>query len=155
MNEKLKKCFDLIDKNMGRCFFENSISDDLIENSEDMLGLNIPLSYKLFLKHYGQGTIGCEEIYGLIESHFNSFEFPDTVRLTLDDRKYGLKNNYLVIGSSGYGPSYVLDCEGKNEVFLWHGDDVYEKLFDSFEDFLMERIEWGLESGDDDEDENS
>jgi hypothetical protein len=151
MNDKLKKCFDLIDENMDRCEIIPLKDLRVINEAEKYLDIEIPSSFKAFLKKYGYWSLESQEICGLFNMDFDVPSSSDMVWATSNSRKYGLKNHYVRLGSSGYGPLYVLDCEGKNEVFLWHGDDVYEKLFDSFEDFLMERIEWGLESDEEDE----
>jgi hypothetical protein len=151
MNDKLKKCFDLIDENMDRCKIIPLKDLSLINKAEKYLDIKIPESYKEFLKKYGIFFIGSQEIFGISNKDLLLKSYLNTVWCTTENRKNGLKNRYIVLGDTGYGPDYVLDCEGKNEVFLWHGDDVYEKLFDSFEDFLMERIEWGLESDEEDE----
>ena len=107
--------------------------------------------YKGFLKTYGAGSIGSEEIYGISSLDFENSTVPNGIWYTLSERKeINLPVNLLVIYSTGDGKLYCLDYNKLNEekepavVSFFPGFDLDIQKFDiiaeDFGDFLLERV---------------
>ena len=65
-----------------------------------------------------------QEFYGVTTDNFTSASVPNGVWLTLDERRNGLANSLIVIGSTGTGEYYVLDTakvgpDGECPVLVW------------------------------------
>lgn len=72
--------------------FTGGVDTDKIYYIENELDVKLPNSYKWFLKTFGYGFIYGIEILG-----YGKFTPPLVVTKTLDYRKYGLPNEYVVI----------------------------------------------------------
>jgi antitoxin YobK len=74
----------LIDKHSHVVQFANfgqGISEDRIVRAETMLGMPFPPTYKWWLKNYGGGEIGGEEIYSVYRQDFESSASGDIVAM--------------------------------------------------------------------------
>ena len=120
--------------------------ESLIQRAEAALELIFPPTYRLFLKKFGCGGFGGFEVYGIIDDHFYKSGIPNGIWLTLDDRNlYNIPHSFIIIGSLGYGPSYVLDSsqpnkEGEYPVLVYSVGEEPEKVNEDFGDFLLEKI---------------
>lgn len=125
----------------------------LLQKAEEVLGLTFPPTYRLFLKKLGCGGFGGFEVYGLIDDNFYDSGIPNGIWLTLDERNlYNLPHSFIIIGSLGYGPSYVLDAsqpnqDGEYPVLVYsvgQNPQKAEKVNEDFGDFLLEQINQSL-----------
>lgn len=157
----LLEAFKLIEQNKLIKYMSGPKSDQLIQKAEEALGLKFPPTYRLFLKDFGCAGISRFEIYGLTKNSREDFEegtAPNGIWLTLDERKTGAPHHFIVIGSTGYGPLYVLDAshpndEGEYPVMLWMPglpEAPTEKINTDFGEFLLEQVQEELAAEDDD-----
>ncbi len=154
--DHLLEALKLIEQNKLIKYMRGSKSDQLIQKAEEALGLKFPPTYRLFLKDFGCAGIARFEVYGIIDEDFT---MPgNVVWFTLNQRKMGAPHNYIVIGSTGYGPIYVLDAshpngEGEYPVMLWMPglpEDPAEKINADFGEFLLEYVKESLAPDEDD-----
>ncbi|EJF78627.1 Uncharacterised protein [Candidatus Bartonella washoeensis] len=83
----------LVDKYSERVNFgtaDNAVNDVLIEKAEKILELQFTSSYKSFLKNYGGGEIGYEEVMSVYLIDFEIARSDDIVYNHLTDIKNGL-----------------------------------------------------------------
>lgn len=156
MNDLLK-AFDLIEQNKDKSEFAGTISEDLISRAEKALGMPFPPTYRLFLKKYGCGDLGGFEVFGIIDSDFESPGELNFIWLNHKRRKSeNLPLNFIIIAKTGFGPSYVLDSSQKDRtgeypVLLWVGglpETPTEKVNEDFGEFLLEHIQNALQEDD-------
>ena len=131
MNQE--RIIELINKAGKKSFFAGKLDDDKINNIEKTLNLKLPNSYKWFLKEYGTGGVdGVDILGGGIK------ETPTCIVETLDWRKFGLPESFLVIENCDEW-LYCLDTsylkDGECTVTNWSQvdgfieDDVYENFY--------------------------
>ncbi|WP_375664863.1 SMI1/KNR4 family protein [Bartonella sp. CL162QHHD] len=131
--------------NLGSEDDEENETDDLqIEKVEKALGLQFTSSYKVFLKKYGGGEIGGEEIYSLYD---NPMGIPagDIVYRNLNDIKNGLaKPQRLVVSRTDFGETFYFDYsqfqDGECPLYfeVISGDPLY--YASNFYEFLCKKI---------------
>lgn len=149
--ENYKKAIKVIEQNKSECYFAGQRSENDIILAEKALGLKFSGIYKEFLKTYGVGSIGSEEIYGISSLDFENSTVPNGIWYTLSERKeINLPANLLVIYSTGDGELYCLDYNKINEekepavVSFFSGFDLdiqkYDIIAEDFGDFLLERV---------------
>ncbi len=149
--ENYKKAIKVIEQNKSECYFAGQRSENDIILAEKALGLKFSGIYKEFLKTYGAGSIGSEEIYGISSLDFENSTVPNGIWYTLSERKeINLPANLLVIYSTGDGELYCLDYNKINEekepavVSFFPGFDLdiqkYDIIAEDFGDFLLERV---------------
>lgn len=149
--ENYKKAIKVIEQNKSECYFAGQRSENDIILAEKALGLKFSGIYKEFLKTYGAGSIGSEEIYGISSLDFENSTVPNGIWYTLSERKeINLPANLLVIYSTGDGELYCLDynkINGEKEpavVSFFPGFDLdiqkYDIIAEDFGDFLLERV---------------
>lgn len=148
----MEEAVKLINENQSLADFGNGISSDAIKKAEGILGLKFPPSYVYFLEHYGCGNFGGFEVYGIfIDPETDRPVVPNGIWLTLKNRNnFQMLHHFLIIGSPGYGPYYVLDLSiinenGESPVCLWTVGNVIEKVEDSFEQFFLNGVRSELE----------
>jgi hypothetical protein len=121
------------------------VGDDWIKKAEQRLGLELPDSYKWFLKTYAGGEIGTEEIYSIYGVDFESVNGGDIVHQHI----VGIKNNLadekkLVISETDIGEVFFFDYsqfkDGECPVCLRlpSGENVIYAA--DFYEFLYKRI---------------
>lgn len=146
-----QKAIKVIEQNKSQCYFAGQRSENDIILAEKVLGLKFSGMYKKFLKTYGAGSIGSEEIYGISSLDFENSTVPNGIWYTLSERKeINLPANLLVIYSTGDGELYCLDYNKINEekepavVSFFPGFDLdiqkYDIIAEDFGDFLLERV---------------
>lgn len=126
----------------GKSDFLGNLDLELINKAEESLGLKFTGVYLEFLKEFGLGSYGGQEIFGI----------PDGLRHTLDERKeYSLPENLFIIHNTGSGHElFCLDFNQLNEdnepkVVLYDptvglGYQTYEVIAEDFGDFLLDLI---------------
>lgn len=150
-----KEAVDLIENNKSKSFFVGQRSDELILKAEETLGLKFSKLYKSFLKTYGAGNFGAEEIYGVIDEDFENSSVPDAIWFTLTERnEVNLPENLLVIYDTSSDEILCLDfnklnIENEPEIVSFvPGLDLnsqkYEKIGEDFGDFLLQRVKLEL-----------
>lgn len=92
----------LIDEHNNLADFVGGVSEAEIKNAEHRLGVELPTSYWEFLRHYGCGNFGAQEIFGL---GVPDTGIPNVVWCTevtrRDDPKF--PTSYIVVYDAGLG----------------------------------------------------
>jgi hypothetical protein len=107
--------------------------------------------YREFVKRYGAGNFGAQEIYGVIGEDFENSSVPDAIWVTLSERKeFNLPQNLLVISDTGMGEWYCLDfnqcnIEGEPLVIVYDYEQECEVVSNDFGDFLLSRVKEELD----------
>lgn len=121
------------------------VSDDWINKAEKRLGLELPRSYKWFLKTYAGGEIGTEEIYSIYGVDFEGVNGGDIV----DQNIVGMENNLvackkLVISETDMGEVFFFDYsrfkDGECPVSLRLPSGESVSYASGFYEFLYKRI---------------
>lgn len=131
--------------------FVGGHTDDLISLAEEKLGLKFTGLYLDYLKTFGAGNFGAQEIYGIINADFENSSVPDAIWYTLTERKeINLPNNLLVIYDTGSDELFCLDYNQNDEngepkvVSFVPGVDLesqtYEIIANDFGDFLLSLV---------------
>lgn len=131
--------------------FVGGRADELISLAEEELGLKFNGLYFDYLKTFGAGNFGAQEIYGIIDENFESSSVPDAIWYTLTERKeMNLPDNLLAIYDTGSDEIYCLDYsnldnngEPKVVAFVPGVDlesQTYEIIANDFGDFLLDLI---------------
>jgi antitoxin YobK len=141
------QAFELIENHPDSADFYGGVSDALISQSESVLGLSFPPSYKEFLKKLGAGAIRGIELYGLINEPDDEPDHPSsTLWYTQTLREdFGLPQFMIAISETGFGPIYVIDTSEKDEqgespVYVWFQKKM-EKDADQFGNWLYDQLE--------------
>lgn len=148
----IQKAFESIEQSTIETFFEDGLSQELLEKGELALNLTFPPSYAYFLKNYGVGGVEGFGVYGIIASKFMKKGQPNAIRLTLDARENdNLPNHLILIAEGGFGDYYALDCQNLNEdhegpVVIWNPmysalEQTYETVATSFAAFFRQEVE--------------
>ena len=132
-------------------YFENSTSTVLITDSEEILGVRFPETYRKFLEDFGVLAFGSLEVFGISTHDLYQDNSYNAIKLTLDRRSdFDLPNNFVTIASLGNGMEYYLDCDhlknGHNCVKLfWRAIPINDQepkiVADDFGEFLLEEIQ--------------
>jgi hypothetical protein len=84
--------------------FAGPRDEELVRAAEEALGVRFPPSYRRFLREYGAGSFGGQEIYGVIDADFESSGVPDAVWNTLGLRHDGdIPPDLVVVYATGDG----------------------------------------------------
>lgn len=123
-----------------KCFTYPHIDEDDIKKAEDMLGVSIPLEYRIFLKEFGHGGLDGIEVLG-----FGVNKNPVFVQVTLDNRKYGMSPDVIAIEDCGEWVYCI--CPETGEVVEWYQEteELYP-AYNSFDEYLLDRIQDSLEN---------
>src|SRR5690625_111709 len=146
--QKAKK---IITENESLNEFIGGRFEELILKAEQKLNLKFSPSYLDFLKTFGAGNFGAEEIFGVIHDDFENSSVPDAIWYTLSERQVSsLPNSLLVIYDSGSDDLFCLNFNNLNDareprivaytpgVALKH--QSYEVIADNFGDFLLDLV---------------
>jgi hypothetical protein len=144
--EKYKIAHELI-KEAGGGNFNGPKLEPLVAMAETALALRFPPSYRRFLLDLGCGNFNGLEIYGVINTNFETSAVPNGIWLTLKKRRtIGLDVKYVIVSDNGGGNYYALDTKsvddaGEARVVLLSVDGRNsEPVADSFGDFLLEAV---------------
>lgn len=151
-SESYQKAISIIEQHKPRCFFVGERSEELISKAEDALGFKFTGCYRQFLKKYGAGNFGSQEIFGVIHDDFEHGSVPNAIWYTIQLRdEVNLPCNLLVIYDTGSDEIFCLDFYQMNSrmepavVSFVPGVDLdkqtYEKIADDFGDFMLELAE--------------
>ncbi|MGY4490748.1 hypothetical protein ACVW0A_001004 [Pseudomonas sp. TE3610] len=86
------------------------VGDNWVAKAESILGWSLPPSYLWFLKNYGGGEIGSEEIYSIYGMDFNVVCGGDIVYHHIVGRKAGWDKSKLLISETDFGELFMFDC---------------------------------------------
>ena len=117
----------------NKALFVGRANENKIRSIEQELGVNLPESYKFFLRDYGLAVLPGFEILG------NGLStVPACVESTLDWRKYGLPQSMVVIEDEGTDWIYCIETSeikfGECPIIDWEqnrgvGKERYENFF--------------------------
>lgn len=149
----LLNAFDLMAQYKEERYVSGPKSEELICQAEKALGILFPPTYRLFLNKYGCGGFGSFDVFGVIDNNFEKSGELNAIWFTLDERKTGLPDSFIIISNTGYGPLYVLDSSQKDKngeypVLLWMPgapEVPTEKVNEDFGEFLLEHVQRALE----------
>ncbi|WP_434730264.1 SMI1/KNR4 family protein [Rhizobium binae] len=124
---------------------EDAVSDDWIRRAEHRLKFPLSTSYKWFLKKYGGGEIGGEEIYSVYGIDFEAANGGDIVYQYIMSRKNGLlDDNKIPVSETDYGEVFFFyylnrsDTECPIYMRLPSGEEIIYSI--NFFEFLCKRI---------------
>lgn len=144
----IDKAIWLIKENDGD--FEGPKNECLVKKAQHALGIKFPPTYKQFLMELGCGDIEGFEFYGVINSDFENAGVPDAIWLTLSERKEGLPEDLVIVGSSGYGTYFAIDTSRRSDtgecpVIEYMKDCERRFIANDFGEFLLNEINSVLE----------
>jgi hypothetical protein len=147
VNLKLKCAFELIERyKEPDDYIAGPKTDEQIILMEDILNVSLPPSYKEFIKKYGSGGVKSIDFLGITKT----VEGSESVTSTLDNRKYGLPLEYVIVTNDGDGSYCAIDCstkntEGESPVIRWASFFKPEKIAEDFGEFMLADLENILE----------
>ncbi|MBP3041550.1 SMI1/KNR4 family protein [Bacillaceae bacterium Marseille-Q3522] len=126
-------------------------TDKLIKLAEEKLGVRFSGFYLDFLKTFGAGNFGAQEIYGIINDNFENSSVPNAIWYTLTERKeINLPSNLLIIYGTGSDELfcldyYQLDEKGEPKVVSFVPgieleNQTYEIIANDFGDLLLDLV---------------
>ena len=110
-----------------------SVTDDMISEAEDKLGVKLPDQYVDYIKMFGHGGIAGLEILGV--GLTGRMIFVDS---TLEYRAEELPENLVVIENVDEW-LMCLDCNTE-KVVSWDFTGYIKEEFDSFDDYLIDQM---------------
>ncbi|MCG1027021.1 SMI1/KNR4 family protein [Virgibacillus halodenitrificans] len=149
--ENYQKAKDIIMNEEEISDFVGGQADELISLAQEKLGLTFTGLYYDYLKTFGAGNFGAQEIYGIIHADFENSSVPDAIWYTLTERReINLPNNLLVIYDTGSDEIYCLDYSQRNDngepkiVSFAPGVELesqtYEVIANDFGDLLLDLV---------------
>ena len=131
----MKDVYSLIQKYETAGDFTHAVvTDEMLKQSETVLGVLIPEEYKYFLKEYGHGGIEGLEVLGIGKTGTKIFE-----RETLKFRTYGMPDNLIIVENCDEWV-YCIDTKNEKIVKWMMGMANYVEVFACFDEFLSSRI---------------
>ena len=128
--------------------FTGGVSDERIKLVEQELRVNLPESYKCFLREYGYGSVFGVLIEGCCLSNINS-----VVDLTKESREMGMPDDFVVVMHCDEYQECLQtskmigdECPVKNWCF-WEPDAIYNTA-DTFSSFFEDELREGEENWD-------
>jgi len=141
----------LVQKHPEVISFVEGISEDWVRKAELALSLRFPPSFRWYLLNYGGGTIGGEEINGLLGVDFDDACGPDIVFNTLVERRQFDIPHCLISLVNHEDEMFYLDTSVKDEnnenpVVREQAETLgsRDRYADNFARFLLKRIEFHL-----------
>ncbi len=142
---------DLLQQNQNLSDFVGECSEYIVKKAEEKLSIEFPQSYRSFLRNFGAGNFGTEEIYGVVKEDFENSGIPDAIWFTLKQRKeINLPSNLLIIYHTGGEEMFCLDINkigryGEPVVVSFIiGVDLefqkYEVIANDFGEFFLQRV---------------
>lgn len=148
MNQQLEEIKKLIENSEIVEFgdFGEGVSESWILKAETYLGLSLPDKYKWWIRNYGGGEIGEEEIYSIYEIDFEEVSGGDIVNMSNINSSNGILplGKVAVSEPIGGGEIYYFDLTSSDEkVFVLHTETSENELYaDDFLQFLEKRIRY-------------
>lgn len=124
---------------------ENETDDLQIEKAEKTLGLQFTSSYKVFLKKYGGGEIGGDEVFSIYGDYGEGIPAGDIVYRNVLDRKDGFATpEQLVVSRTDFGETFYFDYtqfqDGECPLYVMLPSEDCEYYASNFYEFLCKRI---------------
>lgn len=116
-----------------------SVTDDMISDAEEILGVKLPNQYVDYIKMFGHGGIAGVEILGVGLTGKMIF-----VESTLEYRADELPGNLVVIENVDEW-LMCLDCD-TGKVVSWDFTGYIKEEYDSFDDYLMNQMNNAIEN---------
>ena len=116
-----------------------SVTDDMISDAEEILGVKLPNQYVDYIKMFGHGGIAGGEILGVGLTGKMIF-----VESTLEYRADDLPGNLVVIENVDEW-LMCLDCD-TGKVVSWDFTGYIKEEYDSFDDYLMDQMNNAIEN---------
>ena len=116
-----------------------SVTDDMISEAEDKLGVKLPDQYVDYIKMFGHGGIAGLEILGV--GLTGRMIFVDS---TLEYRAEELPENLVVIENVDEW-LMCLDCNTE-KVVSWDFTGYIKEEYDSFDDYLIDQMNNAIEN---------
>ena len=116
-----------------------SVTDDMISDAEEILGVKLPNQYVDYIKMFGHGGIAGVEILGVGLTGKMIF-----VESTLEYRADDLPGNLVVIENVDEW-LMCLDCD-TGKVVSWDFTGYMKEEYDSFDDYLMDQMNNAIEN---------
>lgn len=149
--ENYNKALQLMNRNENMCHFAGPRTEELICLAEEAVGFKFSLIYRDFLKKFGAGNFGGQEVYGVIDEDFEDSSVPDAIWFTLTEREEAaFPENLIVIYDTGSEELFCLDFSKLNEmdepkvVSFIPGQPLssqsYETVANDFGDFLLDLV---------------
>jgi len=115
------------------------VSEEKVEFIEDELNVNLPESYKWFLKNFGSGGVYGVDILGYDFCGASVVEFTNEYR-----KHYNLTDGLVVIEDIDFF-AYCLDTNkmknGECPVFIWDRENGYENVVaSSFIEYFYDKL---------------
>ncbi|OEH93818.1 cell wall assembly protein [Bacillus solimangrovi] len=108
--DNYNKAIELIEQYNDIADFIGEQSEVIVNKAEQALGFIIPPMYRDFIKRYGAGNFGAEEIYGVTSDNFENSSVPDAIWFTITERsESNFPQHLLIIYDTGMGAWYCLD----------------------------------------------
>jgi hypothetical protein len=129
--------------------FAGPRDEELVRAAEQALGVEFPPSYRRFLRDYGAGSFGGQEIYGVIDADFENSGVPDAVWNTFSLRDDGdIPPDLVAIYATGDGEQLCVQS-GSSETpihSIWPGSgDDPEVAAPDFGIWFKEIVEGEIE----------
>ena len=106
---------------------------------EQTMQLKLDETHRYLLLHYGGVVIGDIRIYGLKNTELVGDE--TFLELTNDFREQmSIETQQYVISVDDMGNPILIDTVTREVILYNHDIGVYEKLFDSLEDFILSKL---------------
>lgn len=115
------------------------VTDDMISDAEEILGVKLPNQYVDYIKMFGHGGIAGVEILGVGLTGKMIF-----VESTLEYRADELPGNLVVIENVDEW-LMCLDCD-TGKVVSWDFTGYIKEEYDSFDDYLMDQMNNAIEN---------
>ncbi|APM37705.1 SMI1/KNR4 family protein [Clostridium kluyveri] len=153
--ENYSKAIKVINANKEHCFFAGNKSEELVSKAEEALEIRFSSQYRKFVLDYGAGSIGAEEIYGVVDDDFDNSSVPNGVWFTLTERQeIQMPENLLVLCDTGSDEFFCLDFNKLNNdgeppvvAFIPGVDNehqTYEIIAEDFGNYLLQVVEQEL-----------
>ncbi|MEM7247285.1 MAG: SMI1/KNR4 family protein [Acidobacteriota bacterium] len=122
--------------------FGQGISEERIQEAEALLGLRFPASYRWWLRQYGGGEVGGEEIYSLYPPVPGAIAAGDITFVHALDRAAGREPHHLAISHDDIDGVFTFDLshpesDGEYPIFSMATGRQYAR---DFLEFLEKRI---------------
>lgn len=146
-NYEKAKSLILENIDMMDCF--GNCPNDIIDLAEKELGIKYPRDYRDFIRNFGAGNFGSSEIYGVFREDFLNSGVPDSVWITLLERKDSNLPKYLIIiYALGNEELFCFDyhnlnLNGEPKIVSFvpnKNSSFHEIVYDSFGDFLLDIV---------------
>jgi hypothetical protein len=132
----MERLFDLIQQHQGDACFVGAIPEEKIVVAEEMLGNQLPISYRSLIATFG--VLAIEILRILNDPKIDKYGGYNAISYKLSLRKdHRLPDNFVMVGLTGYGPYYTLVCSksdpaSEGEVVLWDIGNQFETVASSF-----------------------